>query len=70
MSEAKLEAAIGAEIRRQRKKQDMTVAGLAEAAGLSQRGRASASTGAARGSGTATSCWAIRCADPWRSTLT
>ncbi len=36
MSEAKLEAAIGAEIRRQRKKQDMTVAGLAEAAGLSQ----------------------------------
>ncbi|WP_425405435.1 helix-turn-helix domain-containing protein [Hwanghaeella sp.] len=36
MSEPTLEAAIGAEIRRQRKKQDMTVAMLAEAAGLSQ----------------------------------
>lgn len=32
----KLEAAIGAEIRRQRKRQDMTMAMLAEAAGLSQ----------------------------------
>ncbi|MBP5859031.1 helix-turn-helix transcriptional regulator [Marivibrio halodurans] len=36
MTGTKLEAAIGAEIRRQRKKQDMTVAALAEAAGLSQ----------------------------------
>ena len=32
----KLEAAIGAEIRRQRKRQDMTMAMLADAAGLSQ----------------------------------
>ncbi len=35
-SPPKLEAAIGAEIRRQRKRQDMTMAMLADAAGLSQ----------------------------------
>jgi transcriptional regulator with XRE-family HTH domain len=36
MTQSKLEAAIGAEIRRQRKRQDMTIAMLAEAATLSQ----------------------------------
>lgn len=36
MSGQKLEAAIGEEIRRQRKRQDMTMAMLADAAGLSQ----------------------------------